>query len=109
MGWAQASAEVSTYLYGPPTNFFEDLAQSWRGWDGRKAWEDLEHRFALSAISDKTGHIILNVTVRDASYTGRVELPLSFEAGQLEALSLRIVAFFELAKPNTSLERTRGR
>jgi len=109
VGWAKASGEVSTYLHGPPTNFFADIAQSWRGWDGAKTWEDLEHRVGFKATSDKTGHITLRVTLRDANYTGRVELPLSFEAGALDALSRRVASFFEVAQPNTSLERKRER
>jgi hypothetical protein len=78
--------------------FFQELAASWRGWDGVKTWKDLEHRVDLSATCDKTGHMTLKVTVRDANYSGRVELPLCLEAGQLERLSREVHAFFEAAQ-----------
>ena len=107
VGWAHASAEVSTYHYGPPTPFFRSLADSWRGWEGEKKWEDLEHRFGLTATSDSTGHITLKVFLRDSQYSGRVEVPIYLEAGGLEDLARRVAAFFEAAHPNNALERTR--
>lgn len=78
VGWAHASAEISTYLYGAPTKFFADLAQSWRGWSGEKKWEDLDHRIALTAVSDRTGHVNFKVILRE-----------------LDALSRQVAGFFE--------------
>jgi hypothetical protein len=109
VGWARASAEVSTYLYGPPTPFFRSLAESWRGWDGEKKWEDLEHRVGLTATCDRTGHVTVNVLVQDSQYSGRVVLPIYLEAGGLEAIAHRVESYFAQALPNTSLERTRER
>ena len=65
VGWARASEQVSTNLYGSPIKFFQELAVSWRGWDGVKTWEDLEHRVGLPETCDKTGHITLMVAMRD--------------------------------------------
>jgi hypothetical protein len=109
VGWAHAAAEVSTYLYGPPVEFFRLLAESWRGWDGEKKWEDLEHRVCFTATCDRTGHITMKVQVQDSQYSGRAILPIHFEAGGLEAIAHRIDMFFSQALPNTSLERTRER
>jgi hypothetical protein len=105
VGWAQASAEVSTYLYGPPTPFFTSLADSWRGWEGEKKWEDLEHRVGLTATCDKTGHITLSVQIRDSQYSGRVQVPIYLEAGGLEGIASRVEAFFAATPPNKSRKR----
>jgi len=107
VGWARASAEVSTYLYGPPIQFFKSLAESWRGWEGEKTWEDLEHRVGLTATCDRTGHVTLKVLVQDSQYSGRAILPIYLEAGGLEAVAKRVESWFSQAPPNTSLERTR--
>ena len=107
VGWARASAEISTYLYGPPTPFFKSLAESWRGWEGEKTWEDLEHRVCLTAICDRTGHVTLKVLVQDSQYSGRASLPIFLEAGGLDAIAKRVESFFSQALPNKSLERTR--
>ena len=107
VGWARATAEVSTYLYGPPVAFFKSLAESWRGWDGEKKWEDLEHRVGFAATCDRTGHITIKVQVQDSQYSGRAVLSIHFEAGGLEAMARRIEMFFSQALPNTSFERTR--
>jgi len=45
--------------------FFEDLANSWRGWDGLKEWASVEHDLSISAESDDLGHCILQFVVRD--------------------------------------------
>jgi len=103
VGWARVSAQLSTYLYGPPVKFFQDLARSWRGWDGVKTWEDLEHRLDLSATCDKIGHITLKVMMRDAADAGRVELPLCFEAGEPERLANDVCVFFEAVQSNASI------
>ena len=108
VGWARASAEVSTYLYGPPTAFFESLAQSWKGWEGEKTWEDLEKRIGFSATCDRTGHVTLEVLIRDSGYTGRVVLPMYLEAGSLEVLAARVRKFFAEAPPQSQLPHTRG-
>ena len=106
-GWARGTAEVSTYVCGPPTPFFTSLADTWRGWEGEKKWEDLEHRVGLTATCDKTGHVTLTVLIRDAQYSGRLQVPIYLEAGGLEGIARRAVAFFAVTPPNKSLERTR--
>jgi hypothetical protein len=109
VGWARASAEVSTYLYGPPTPFFKSLAESWRGWEGEKKWEDLEHRLGLTATCDRTGHVTVKVLVQDSQYSGRAVLPIYLEAGGLEDIAQRVESYFSQALPNTSFERTRDK
>ena len=107
VGWARASAEVSTYLYGPPTPFFKSLAESWRGWEGEKKWEDLEHRVGFTGTCDRTGHVTVKVLVQDSQYSGRAVLPIHLESGSLETIANRVESYFAQALPNTSFERTR--
>ena len=109
VGWARASTEISSYLYGPPIQFFRSLAESWRGWEGEKKWEDLEHHVGLTATCDRTGHVALKVQIQDSEYSGRVILRIHFEAGGLEAIARRADSFFSQALPNTSMERTHDR
>ena len=107
VGWAQGSAEVSTYVCGPPAPFFTSLADAWRGWEGERKWEDLEERVGLTATCDKTGHVTLAVLLRDAQYSGRVQVRINLEAGGLEDIARRAEAFFAVTPPNESLEQTR--
>ncbi len=50
--------------------FFSDLADSWRGWEGEKSWESIEHDLRVTATSDPLGHCLLTFTLRDGpNYT----------------------------------------
>src|SRR5437870_1844415 len=57
------SATVEVYDIQPQrwTEFFRDLAQSWRGWSGEKSHESLEGHLAVSCTSDRAGHITVRV------------------------------------------------
>jgi hypothetical protein len=98
VGWAQAIAEVSTYVNGPPGPFFASLAEAWRGWNAERKWEDLEYRLAFTATCDRTGHVVLSVAVQDSHYSGRVQVQLHLEAGSLEGIARRVEAFFAAAE-----------
>lgn len=51
-------------------NLFSDLADSWRGWEGEKSWESIEHDLRIAAVSDILGHCLLTFTLRDGrNYT----------------------------------------
>jgi Family of unknown function (DUF6228) len=45
--------------------FFQGLAASWRGWQGEKAYESLEHDLRLTATHD--GHVRLGVQMSRTS------------------------------------------
>ena len=49
--------------------FFEDLAESWRGWDGEKTWNSIEHDLAITATSDPGRHCSLLLTVRGGPHS----------------------------------------
>jgi Family of unknown function (DUF6228) len=64
------SASVSAYddNYGALVDFFDDLAASWRGWDGERAFGSLEGDLDLRATQD--GHIRLSVHLRPVDGPG---------------------------------------
>jgi Family of unknown function (DUF6228) len=45
--------------------FFRELAADWRGWQGERAYESLEHELRLTATHD--GHVRLAVLLRQSS------------------------------------------
>ena len=58
----EASLRVSAHYasgFGDLVTFFRDLASGWRGWQGEKAYESLEHDLRLTAVHD--GHVRLTV------------------------------------------------
>lgn len=82
----------------PPTGldtFFQDLANHWRGWSGKKEWASLEGELSLTATSDSTGHTSLVVRLKSGPYPFDWTLTavLAIEAGQLEPLAKRISEF----------------
>jgi hypothetical protein len=50
------------------TDYFEDLARHWSGWDGPKEWSSFENGLILSSTNDGLGHIALRVRLRGGSY-----------------------------------------
>jgi Family of unknown function (DUF6228) len=53
-----------------------DLAESYRGWDGVRTWESLEHDLRIDAIHDGRGHVSLRFVIRG---------PRGYEPGAWEA------------------------
>ena len=45
--------------FGPLADFFRDLAEHWRGWDGERTYESIEHDLRIVATHD--GHLRLKV------------------------------------------------
>ena len=45
--------------------FFQDLADSWKGWDGEKSWHSIESDLLIRATSDDLGHCLLTFTLSD--------------------------------------------
>lgn len=80
---------VSTYIAGPPTDLFNEMARDWMGWEGTKTWGSLEDELRIEASTDLTGHISLIVTIRDYSDPAnwRLKAKLELEAGQLTELA----------------------
>jgi hypothetical protein len=91
------SASIQVYAWNPfgsgLEQFFEDIAASWRGWDGEKKWTSLEGELSLVCTTDKLGHIAIEATLYDGWNVRNV---FYVEAGQLEQLALDIRKFFAI-------------
>ena len=64
--------------------FFDDLASSWRGWDGAKTWVSAEHDLAISVTANARGNCTFTFDVRNgpwSSWLARVE-GISVDAGE---------------------------
>jgi hypothetical protein len=97
-----ATARVGTYMSDGFGDFFAGLATSWTGWDGMRRWESLEGELALTAVSDRAGHVYVSVHLHDgAPPRWTVELRLTLEAGQLEKIAARARQFEESAMSAT--------
>jgi hypothetical protein len=77
--------------------FFADLANSWKGWAGAKRWRGREGGFYLSASSDRTGHVTLEVRLEDQSpFRWAAVVNFILEAGQLASVAKQASAFATL-------------
>lgn len=64
--------------------FFEDLATSWRGWDGERVYESIEHDLRIAATHD--GHVRLAIELSwqhvDPGHGWRAEIAIRLDAGE---------------------------
>ena len=79
------------------TDYFDDLAKSWRGWTGEKCWSSLENELTFRATADSVGHITLAFELRLGPYATdwTVSGTVALEAGQLERIASEAENFFE--------------
>ncbi len=75
-------------------HYFSDLAESWRGWDGTKAW--FGYGLRIEAIHDQLGHIALEVSVWEGSWYCNGTIVL--EPGGLEAIATSLNVFFGICQ-----------
>jgi Family of unknown function (DUF6228) len=67
-------------------DFFAHLGQSWKGWEGERAWEALG--MCMSAVHDGLGNVTLRVTLlRGYGEQWSAEASLRVGAGTLDDLS----------------------
>lgn len=93
-----ATADVYSLGDGGLPGFFHKLAQEWRGWDGAEDWRSLESQLALSATSDRLGHLSLVVRVRPSAATEdwTAMATLQLDGGSsLERLTRQAQEFFK--------------
>lgn len=93
------SAKV--YAFEPYNNlsqFFNDLAAHWRGWNGEKQWSSLEGEFTLKCESDSCGHVFMEVVLKSGLYEDdwSVQTGISIDAGQLEEIAANVKQFFSV-------------
>ena len=94
-----AQVDVYDFHYDTLPNFFEDLAEHWKGFAGTKSWYSLENHMMLDATSDKLGHVFLRVTlsIMDGPSDWEVKATLLVEAGQLDRLAREARNVFDAA------------
>jgi hypothetical protein len=82
----------------PPTSFFADLAENWRGWKGSKEWRAIEGEYDLLATADSLGHVSLTAVLRPDSAMvpscWKAQISLIVEAGHLGTLQHDVATFF---------------
>lgn len=77
--------------------FFNGLADRWRGWEGERAFESIEGDLRIGATHG--GHVHLRVLLRESTVPGgwRVEAEVRLDAG--EALSTAATDVAALVRP----------
>lgn len=97
-----AASSSKVYIYEPYdlATFFEDLAASWKGWEGVKEWHSVEEDFALSCTSDGLGHVAMEVTLKSGVYEDDwcVKAVIHVEAGQLEEIAAQVKQFLHVSR-----------
>jgi Family of unknown function (DUF6228) len=85
------SSATQVYLLGGCDHldqFWRDLAENWRGWEGTRSWQSLEGDLEFSATSDRLGHVELEVRMEEgAPFQWRVHGKISLDAGQLDHIA----------------------
>jgi hypothetical protein len=94
------SGFTKVYIFDPfdygLTNFFKELAENWKGFEGEKIWESLEGEFKLVCTSDSLGHFEIKATIRNNLGTLSVKT-IHVESGQLNKIAAEAKAFFDVS------------
>jgi hypothetical protein len=91
-GALQASLRFYEIRLGGLAEYFEALAEDWRGWGGERRWESLEGDAALIAVHDGHGTISLRVSLRTeafAQHRWNASAELLLDAGRLDRIARR--------------------
>ncbi len=89
-------ANVTSYLYKDAQDlilFFQDIASTWKGWEGIKMWQSVEGDICFDAIHDAVGYVILNVkmTKQDGFAMGwALNGQIKVELGSLERIAAQV-------------------
>ncbi len=87
-GWDEGFAGLARY--------FDSLVESWRGWDGERVFESIEHDLRLSSIHD--GHVRIAMLLWEPTepHGWRVEVALKIDADeQLSSAAREISALVQ--------------
>ncbi len=83
------------------SDFFDEMAHEWRGWEGEKLFASNESGYEgvmkLKATSDKLGHITISIklSAKNQNYsTWDLKTSIMVQAGQLEEISFKIKNLF---------------
>jgi hypothetical protein len=81
---------------GGLSEFFVNLAQEWRGWEGVRRWSAYAEGLRLEATMDRLGHVSLHVVLqRSSEWT--IEGDVVLDAGQLAGVAEEVGALFATA------------
>lgn len=91
-GSLHASLRFYEIRLGGLAEYFEALAEDWRGWAGERRWESLEGDVELVAAHDGRGTITLHVSLRTeafAQHRWNASAGLLLDAGGLDHIARR--------------------
>jgi hypothetical protein len=93
----QAETRVSSFMAPSLGVYFQDLANSWRGWKGEKKWATFEGEFEFTASCDSLGHVRLGVYLRSphTGFHSELRTTLELEAGQLDSIAREVSAAWD--------------
>ncbi len=92
-----ASTKVSNLPYGhDPSDFFEVLAQGWKGWSEKKEGTAMEGEIDLTASHDNKGTIELTIELRSGfnAPCWNSSIILQIDAGGLQVIATDAKHFF---------------
>lgn len=76
-------------------SIFKEMAENWKGWNGKKEWAALEGEFAISCDITNTGKVRAQFFLTPGlDREWEVKSSVSFGAGELNVLSKRMDKFF---------------
>jgi Family of unknown function (DUF6228) len=87
-----ATTRVSSFRSPSLAEYFQDIADNWRGWEGEKYWSTLESDLEFKATSDKLGHVRLEFSLKRpyTQFGWVLQAALELEAGQLDAIAANV-------------------
>ena len=98
---ADAQVHLGPPVERPLPDYFEELAEHWRGWEGQKEWEAYEGGLALRCTHDGLGNIAMTVELREYygdlhhfSWVVRGDVPL--DAGQVDGVAADLRRFMRV-------------
>jgi hypothetical protein len=89
-GALEASLRFYETRLGGLAEYFEALAEAWRGWSGERRWESLEGDVALVAVHDGHGTVRLRATLRTEAFSQHrwnASAELLLDAGGLDRVA----------------------
>jgi hypothetical protein len=95
-GAFRGTVDANTYLVGPPSTFFAEIAQQWRGWGGIKTWQAKDHALTFSARCSTTGQVTLDIEMRfnDPLELTSLASSLLVESASLDGIARDMAALF---------------
>lgn len=92
-----ATIEVDNPPWAPSlSEYFCELADHWKGWEGSKQWQAGEGEFSIDSTMSKQGHACMRITMNvygsPSDWIAMAELDI--ESGQLDHIARTASKFF---------------